>query len=99
MTIKSETPRPLCGCGNPVIRKGYTKLGFGWWATGCSTCRYRAQKNKKDYCEKCGGTEKLHIDHIDGNRSNNELTNLQTLCKDCHHIKSLKNNDYARRRK
>lgn len=99
MTITVETPRPLCGCGQPVMRKGYTKHGFSWWATGCTNCRHKARKQRKDYCEKCGGTENLHIDHKDGNRSNNDSNNLQTLCKACHHNKSLINDDYKRRRK
>jgi 5-methylcytosine-specific restriction endonuclease McrA len=93
----SEKPRPLCGCGSPVQEKGKTKLGFAIWATGCGNCKRIAILNKKDYCEKCGGTEKLQVDHIDANRSNNELSNLQTLCQDCHHKKSKANNDFRRK--
>jgi 5-methylcytosine-specific restriction endonuclease McrA len=99
MTIKSEIERPLCGCGRPVGFQRKSVNGFNRWKSGCTRCRYIARKNKKDYCEKCGGTEKLHVDHIDGNRSNNELSNLQTLCQDCHHNKSLENNDYRRKTK
>jgi hypothetical protein len=36
----------------------------------------------------------LDVDHIDGNPSNNEPENLQTLCKNCHSIKTLMNKDY-----
>lgn len=35
-------------------------------------------------CVKCGQKEKLTVDHIDHNRQNNKLTNLQTLCLSCH---------------
>lgn len=41
-------------------------------------------------CENCGLTEwqgqpiKLEVHHKDGNRSNNELNNLQLLCPNCH---------------
>lgn len=41
-------------------------------------------------CENCGLTEwlgqpiNLEVHHKDGNRSNNELTNLQLLCPNCH---------------
>ena len=41
-------------------------------------------------CEKCGMTEwlnepiNLEIHHIDGDHYNNELTNLQLLCPNCH---------------
>ena len=89
----SETPRPLCGCGGPVESKGRTKLGFTIWASGCANCKVKARKNKKDHCEKCGGTKKLEVDHIDGDRSNNNIKNLMTLCKNCHWEKTLKNKE------
>lgn len=49
----------------------------------------------KEYrCEKCG-LEKwyedeipLELDHIDGNKFNNEFSNLQILCPNCHSVKT-----------
>jgi 5-methylcytosine-specific restriction endonuclease McrA len=41
-------------------------------------------------CEKCGNTEwfgqpiALEVHHIDGDRTNNSLENLQLLCPNCH---------------
>ncbi len=41
-------------------------------------------------CEECGISEwndkplTLEVDHIDGDNSNNELTNLKILCPNCH---------------
>lgn len=41
-------------------------------------------------CENCGAEEwlgqpiNLEIHHIDGNRNNNDLSNLQLLCPNCH---------------
>jgi RecJ-like exonuclease len=93
----SQIARPLCGCGTPVEEKSKTKLGFITWASGCGMCKYTARKQRKDHCEKCGGTEKLHIDHIDKDRSNNKPSNLQTLCKDCHYEKTVANNEYRRK--
>lgn len=93
----SEMVRPICGCGTPVEQKGKTRYGFTIWASGCGMCKYTARKNRKDSCEKCGGTEKLEIDHIDKNRSNNDLSNLQTLCRSCHYNKTVANNEYRRK--
>jgi len=35
-------------------------------------------------CNNCGRTEDLHIQHIDENWRNNDITNLKLLCKSCH---------------
>ena len=45
---------------------------------------------KSHRCENCGHTEwlgqaiPLELHHVDGNRSNNKLDNLQLLCANCH---------------
>lgn len=46
---------------------------------------------KKNICENCGldtywngNPINLELHHIDGNRKNNELSNLQLLCPNCH---------------
>ena len=48
-------------------------------------------KLERDWrCEECGISEwcdkplTLEVDHIDGDNSNNELTNLRVLCPNCH---------------
>jgi hypothetical protein len=47
---------------------------------------------KKDECEVCNLTEwmgqkiPLELHHVDGNRFNNELENLQILCPNCHSL-------------
>lgn len=51
---------------------------------------------KEDKCELCGWSEKrlnerytpCELHHIDGNRSNHLLTNLQLLCPNCHSLTS-----------
>ena len=46
----------------------------------------------EEKCIRCGITEwegeklSLHMDHIDGNRYNNELKNLRLLCPNCHSL-------------
>lgn len=45
---------------------------------------------KEEKCERCGNTEwlgstiPLELHHIDGNHKNNNLSNLQLLCPNCH---------------
>jgi hypothetical protein len=45
---------------------------------------------KKFECEECGLTEwrghpaPLQVDHVDGDRFNNEIENLKILCANCH---------------
>lgn len=49
---------------------------------------------KEKKCENCGLSEwkgkdlPLELDHIDRNHHNNNLTNLQILCPNCHSIKT-----------
>lgn len=92
-----EIERPLCGCGNPVMSRGKTVLGFTIWKSGCSACQKRAIKKRKKQCEKCGTTKQLQTDHIDRDKSNNDPSNLMTLCRPCHDIKTTENNEWRSR--
>ena len=83
----------------------------------CSTCEdilyYKNYPNrnamyrihKKDHCEFCGFIPvdqcQLDVDHIDGNKNNNDTNNLQTLCANCHRLKTKLNKDgtYKRQKK
>jgi 5-methylcytosine-specific restriction endonuclease McrA len=65
------------------------------------------RKYRKTYCEnvdarlgfKCTTTillvAQLEVDHKDGNPSNNNEDNLQTLCGCCHKYKTIINEDYS----
>lgn len=62
---------------------------FSYKKNGSSTCKALiALRGLK--CEKCGITEwlgqpiNLEVHHINGDRTNNELENLQLLCPNCH---------------
>lgn len=48
--------------------------------------------HKKDKCERCGFIPEhpcqLDVDHIDGNHQNNDPKNWQTLCSNCHRLKT-----------
>lgn len=54
---------------------------------------------KKDLCERCWFRPEhpgqLDVDHIDGNHDNNDPSNLQTLCANCHRLKSISNGEFG----
>ena len=94
-----QSIRGKCDCGRLVRSKGRTITGLPMWDRRCWVCRcggYR--QHKKTYCELCGFTAlhpvQLDVDHIDGNRHNNEIDNLQTLCANCHRLKTQMNGDH-----
>ena len=81
--------RPVCGACHKAklnLREGVTAV-------------------KKDYCEnkdsrlgfECTatiiGTYQLDMDHIDGDHYHNVPENIQTICKNCHAVKSRENKD------
>ena len=80
------------------------KNGIQLWSKYCNTChkviynlkvgnRYKGYvRYKKQHCEYCGFIPidlcQLDVDHIDGNRNNSLPENLQTLCANCHRLKT-----------
>ena len=53
---------------------------------------------RKDYCEDCNfkpvHISQLDVDHVDGDRFNNDPANLRTLCANCHRLKTHLSGDY-----
>lgn len=51
------------------------------------------KKFKKATCGNCGFIPlhpcQLDVDHVDGNHSNHDASNLQTLCANCHRLKTF----------
>lgn len=60
------------GSGNSSVNKNRT----------LTKNNYR--KMRKDKCELCGSDINLCVHHIDGDRNNNDIKNLLTVCKKCH---------------
>lgn len=56
---------------------------------------------KKNSCEECGFIPvhscQLDVDHKDGDHHNNDPTNLQTLCANCHRLKTYRQKDWEPR--
>ena len=94
----------LCNV-SPQAGRGKRK-GRQLYAAACSSCRNKHYgqtvcRFKKARCKECGFVAKhpcqLDVDHIDGNNSNNSLDNLQTLCSNCHRLKTWLNRDWETR--
>lgn len=80
-------------CDRECMRKAYLKVGFtnaNWSNAHASARNINNLILKKDSCEICGSVENLDIHHKDGNWRNNNLDNLQCLCRSCH-IKTERN--------
>jgi hypothetical protein len=107
MTLLQEAIR-ICaheGCGNTSKKLKKSKLGFMRYRKYCNKhyAQHYAKKYrlfKKDICEKCAFVAshpcQLDVDHIDGNRNNNAIFNLQTLCANCHRLKTHINKEYKK---
>jgi hypothetical protein len=58
------------------------------------------RKHVKSQCQSCGFKSEFlcqfDVDHIDGDHTNNCLTNLQTLCANCHRLKTHLNQDWKK---
>lgn len=94
MKARGLITRRLCGCGNKAISTGRDRKGRQVYKTRCRTCITKAIALRKDYCECCGKKwedgKKFDTDHIDGNPSNNDPSNVQTLCRPCHITKTTR---------
>jgi hypothetical protein len=101
-TTGGSTKPGLCKCGGERASKGIDNYGRRRYRTQCYKCIYQSRlATKLGYCEKCGTVPEkkkdLHLDHIDGDRSNNKPSNLQTLCVNCHKDKTVENGDWRKK--
>ena len=89
----------ICGLVRVTLRDKHKKKLNSKYR--CSTMHRKSLRkhnypwrlHKKDKCEKCGFVPEnpcqLDVDHIDGNSKNNAVENLQTLCANCHRLKTF----------
>lgn len=77
---KFEKPGVGSG-GNQELDKNHQWTG----ESGTSGCR-RAMKKLPNFCKICNTTEDLVAHHIDEDRTNNDLSNFEILCRKHHQI-------------
>ncbi|AZU99595.1 HNH endonuclease [Vibrio virus vB_VspP_SBP1] len=101
--------RPVCkteGCNNLTEKRESKKNGV-YYRGFCRSCRRKKprtgkeyQVHRKDHCERCGFVPEhpcqLDVDHKDGEHTNNAPENLQTLCANCHRLKTHEERDYTK---
>ena len=66
--------RRFCSLSCANTRTVLTKHGYSW----------RARKHLNASCEACGTERSLEAHHIDQDKTNNDPSNIQTLCSPCH---------------
>ena len=104
--INEQSRTGICSvCGPTRIKlrnKNATSLGGRYkckavYKKAIIKYQYPYAVHKKDYCEHCNfkpvHISQLDVDHIDGNNWNNDPSNLQTLCANCHRLKTHLNDD------
>lgn len=71
---------------SPGVGSGGNQLGQKnhQYKTGIGTYSKRAFDHYGRKCNRCPSKQKLLVHHKDEDRSNNELDNLEVLCKRCH---------------
>ena len=107
MSVRYKKREPSVIRGVCVRCNNYpqTTMGGGKYRPLCSSC-HKARHNqrgqsyklfKKEVCECCGFIPthacQLDVDHINGDHGNSEEWNLQTLCANCHRLKTHLNGD------
>jgi len=99
--INEDSRTAVCAeCGPVGVRK---KSRTRWKCSRADNIRNEARKHpyrrhKKDACDRCGFIPEhscqLDVDHIDGNKLNNSTENLQTLCANCHRLKTFNSKNW-----
>ena len=96
---KNKGRKGSCVCGNPLnpankeycsiqclgkSQRGKKKPQLKGNQHNYKTGIMAYRKYKKRQCERCLSDKYLLVHHKDRNRLNNDILNLETLCKSCH---------------
>ncbi len=75
---------------NKLRRKFIEESGMKYECSRCGIDRWFQEKIKGNYW----GPITLQLDHKDGNHNNNDFSNLQLLCPNCHAVKESRSKPY-----
>jgi len=74
-------------CAKVSWGRSYSKKGedHSRYVNGSGVYRAKAIDHYGPSCSKCGSSEHVEVHHVDKDRGNNEIENLEVLCRKCHH--------------
>lgn len=89
--VKVRTGKEICmvaWCNNKALNSMLKTSNY------CNSHKKPYTRHKKEYCERCEFKPEdmcqLDVDHIDNDHGNSDPSNLQTLCANCHRLKTFK---------
>lgn len=85
--INTKSGMHFCCREHKDIGQSYLKdIQPSHYGTGNSSYRKKAFKLLNNICDLCGysNVDALEVHHKDKNRDNNDISNLQILCANCH---------------
>lgn len=88
---KSLIKKPGVGSGNNQWGKDNHQYKFG-----VGTYKATAFNNLPHYCNRCKSINNLLVHHKDHTRKNNNLENLEILCKRCHQKHHCKRDSFGK---
>ena len=86
---KSKRAVGACYCNKSCAAKAKTGNKSSQWSGGASSYRVRGLREYGAKCNRCGYCEHekvLQVHHVDHDRSNNEIDNLEVICPTCHSV-------------
>ena len=84
-TTKKDQAYLKIGAGLYLINEKNEKAKSGVRKQFSKLTKEKVLKNQKNRCKLCGKKSDVwDFDHIDGNKANNDISNCQALCLNCH---------------